>query len=210
MPTLKKTKKDTEIEGDVIARDKENGMNGDGEVGRGGKRGRGARGRKSSRDGSDDHDDEDDYQEDDDDDGDERRRLMPQASPPSCKRTKSNSGTSSSHHTAAVSDSASSPVVNSPLRDRHLNPKGTPAEAGIIHEVYVENFMCHRKLSVKLCRNVNFIHGQNGSGSRRYSPRYRFVSVPERVVRTGLVICGTSLGRRRGRTVPVRNCVSPY
>ncbi len=30
--------------------------------------------------------------------------------------------------------------------------------------MYVENFMCHRKLSVKLCRNVNFIHGQNGSG----------------------------------------------
>ena len=24
--------------------------------------------------------------------------------------------------------------------------------------------MCHRKLTVKLCRNVNFIHGQNGSG----------------------------------------------
>ena len=24
--------------------------------------------------------------------------------------------------------------------------------------------MCHRKLTVELCRNVNFIHGQNGSG----------------------------------------------
>ena len=57
-------------------------------------------------------------------------------------------------------DSAS----HSPLRDRHTNPSGKPAEAGVIQEVYVENFMCHRKLSVKLCRNVNFIHGQNGSG----------------------------------------------
>ena len=55
-------------------------------------------------------------------------------------------------------------IISSPLRERHLNPSGKPAEAGIIHEVYVENFMCHRKLTVKLCRNVNFIHGQNGSG----------------------------------------------
>ena len=53
---------------------------------------------------------------------------------------------------------------SSPLKDRNTNEKGKPAEAGIIQEVYVENFMCHRKLSVKLCRNVNFIHGQNGSG----------------------------------------------
>lgn len=50
------------------------------------------------------------------------------------------------------------------MNDRHANPIGRPGEAGIIHEVYVKNFMCHRKLSLKLCRNVNFIHGQNGSG----------------------------------------------
>jgi len=41
---------------------------------------------------------------------------------------------------------------------------GSPAEAGIIKQVYVENFMCHQKLNVDLCRNVNFIIGQNGSG----------------------------------------------
>jgi chromosome segregation ATPase len=40
----------------------------------------------------------------------------------------------------------------------------TAPEAGIIKSVYVENFMCHKKLTVDLCRNVNFIHGQNGSG----------------------------------------------
>jgi hypothetical protein len=59
---------------------------------------------------------------------------------------------------------SSSAADHSPMNDRHMNPMGKPAEAGIIQEVYVENFMCHRKLSVKLCRNVNFIHGQNGSG----------------------------------------------
>jgi chromosome segregation ATPase len=45
-----------------------------------------------------------------------------------------------------------------------VNAQGKQAEAGIIHKVTVENFMCHRKLTVNLCRNVNFIHGQNGSG----------------------------------------------
>lgn len=37
-------------------------------------------------------------------------------------------------------------------------------EAGIISQIHVENFMNHRKLTVNLCKNVNFIHGQNGSG----------------------------------------------
>jgi len=51
-----------------------------------------------------------------------------------------------------------------PSKFKRVNKPGRPAEAGIISEVYVENFMCHRKLTVKLCRNVNFISGQNGSG----------------------------------------------
>ncbi len=91
--------------------------------------------RKNHRDERDD--------DDDDDDGDTNDNI---SSPPPNKKKKK----SSSEH--------------SPINDRHTNPSGKPAEAGIIQEVYVENFMCHRKLSVKLCRNVNFIHGQNGSG----------------------------------------------
>jgi len=47
---------------------------------------------------------------------------------------------------------------------KSINPPGRPAEAGIIQQVYVENFMCHHKFKVDLCRNVNFITGQNGSG----------------------------------------------
>lgn len=49
-------------------------------------------------------------------------------------------------------------------RRRSINPQGQPPEAGVIKKVYVENFMCHRKLTMNLSRNVNFIHGQNGSG----------------------------------------------
>jgi hypothetical protein len=47
---------------------------------------------------------------------------------------------------------------------RRINKEGKPPEAGVIRKIYMENFMCHRKLGVDLCRNVNFIHGQNGSG----------------------------------------------
>ena len=149
MPTSKRQKRAVDqdekegggaIEEAGVAYDKENKMNGEG--GGGGKRGRG---RKSSHDdeGGNDDDEDDEYEEDE-------QQQRPQASP-SRKRAKAKNG-------GVVAD------ASSPLRDRHLNPKGAPAEAGIIHEVYVENFMCHRKLSVKLCRNVNFIHGQNGSG----------------------------------------------
>ena len=47
---------------------------------------------------------------------------------------------------------------------RSLNQPGEAAQVGIIQQIRVENFMCHRKLRVDLCRNINFIHGQNGSG----------------------------------------------
>lgn len=57
---------------------------------------------------------------------------------------------SSSHHNR---DAIASPI-------RNINPPGRPAEAGIIHKVYAENFMCHRKLTISLCKNVNFIHGK--------------------------------------------------
>jgi hypothetical protein len=56
------------------------------------------------------------------------------------------------------------PKISSPIAERHRNAAGVQAEAGIIKRIQVENFMCHRKLTVELCRNVNFIHGQNGSG----------------------------------------------
>jgi chromosome segregation ATPase len=38
------------------------------------------------------------------------------------------------------------------------------ALSGTIKKVYAENFMCHRKLTIDLIANVNFITGQNGSG----------------------------------------------
>lgn len=146
MPTksCKRLKKEEDAEEEEVVYEKENELNsGDGEEddddGGGGKRGR--RGKPKNDDegeGEEEDDEEEDYEEE------------PSSPPP--KRSKKKGANKS-----AKTDS-------SPLKDRHTNPLGKPAEAGIIQEVYVENFMCHRKMTVKLCRNVNFIHGQNGSG----------------------------------------------
>jgi hypothetical protein len=61
-------------------------------------------------------------------------------------------------------EAAATSANGSYFGDRHINEANKPAEAGVISRIYVENFMCHQKLTVDLCRNVNFIYGQNGSG----------------------------------------------
>ena len=40
-----------------------------------------------------------------------------------------------------------------------------------MHDIYCENFMCHKKLELKFNKNVNFINGQNGSGARHRALR---------------------------------------
>jgi hypothetical protein len=37
-------------------------------------------------------------------------------------------------------------------------------ETGHVIRIYVEDFMCHRKLTLDFGRHVNFVTGQNGSG----------------------------------------------
>jgi chromosome segregation ATPase len=70
------------------------------------------------------------------------------------------SGKENNEAAVAVAAAHSTPM----LADRHMNEPGKSAEAGVIKRIYVENFMCHRKFKLDLCRNVNFIYGQNGSG----------------------------------------------
>lgn len=53
---------------------------------------------------------------------------------------------------------------NSSDDDVAISRKKTPYECGQILRVDVENFMCHRKFTLKLGRNLNFINGRNGSG----------------------------------------------
>ena len=42
---------------------------------------------------------------------------------------------------------------------------GNSAETGVIEQLDLTNFMCHTKFTIKLCPNINFIIGENGSMS---------------------------------------------
>ena len=74
------------------------------------------------------------------------------------------------------------------LTKKKINKPGKAAECGIIKKIYVEEFMCHKKLSINLCDNVNFVHGQNGSGKS--------------AILAALQIC---LGAKANRTHRARN-----
>lgn len=54
------------------------------------------------------------------------------------------------------SDKESDEVVN--------DENKSDCDAGQILQIEVENFMCHKKLTVRLGKGVNFITGKNGSG----------------------------------------------
>jgi hypothetical protein len=45
---------------------------------------------------------------------------------------------------------------------------GPKMESGHIVRIYVENFMCHRKMTVDFGRHVNFVTGENGSGTETF------------------------------------------
>ena len=51
------------------------------------------------------------------------------------------------------------------------------AEVGVIEKITLINFMCHKRLDISLCPNVNFILGRNGSKftNLRYQQMYQFV-----------------------------------
>lgn len=57
-------------------------------------------------------------------------------------------------------------IDNDSEEELNSTKKKTPYEAGQILRVDVENFMCHRKFTLELGRNLNFITGRNGSGTR--------------------------------------------
>jgi chromosome segregation ATPase len=77
------------------------------------------------------------------------------------KRRRSDEGVAKKNNRVPLTDGRN---LGSPLANRNINKKGQAAAAGIIQRIYVENFMCHQKFGIDLCGNVNFIHGQNGSG----------------------------------------------
>jgi hypothetical protein len=53
-------------------------------------------------------------------------------------------------------------------------------ETGQVMRVYVQDFMCHNKLTVEFGRHVNFVTGSNGSGNKGFNQNFiifRFVKV---------------------------------
>jgi chromosome segregation ATPase len=81
------------------------------------------------------------------------------------KRRRSDAEDSGSHnHHGEIPSTEEESPDPIPLVPYCVNEAGKPPEAGVITKIYAENFMCHRKFTIELCRNVNFIHGQNGSG----------------------------------------------
>ena len=107
-------------------------------------------------------------------------------------RARSSDSSSNNKKKNPGSDGNRQSLVNAALGStavqRNVNPPGARAEAGLISKIYCENFMCHRKLTVELCPNVNFIYGQNGSGKS--------------AILAALQIC---LGAKAGRTHRARN-----
>jgi chromosome segregation ATPase len=48
---------------------------------------------------------------------------------------------------------------------KSIGKKATPSgNVGIIQRIYIENFMCHKRLTLNFGPNINFITGSNGSG----------------------------------------------
>ena len=123
--------------------------------------------------------------------------ASPSASPSSPPRPATKKSKTSSAAAAAAA-AARRPDL-SHHRATHPKNTSTPAEAGLIKSIYLENFMCHRKLSVDLNSNVNFIHGDNGSGKS--------------AILAAIQICLGSNARRTGRARNLKELIrdkGPY
>ena len=130
------------------------------------------RGTQSSNENDDDDGEEEEEQEEfDEEEEEETPKKKRKTSETAAVQEKENNGRKGKRKAGGgrpLSDQSASPGINAALKShRNVNEKGKPPEAGIIQKIYVENFMCHKKMSTDLCRNVNFIYGQNGSGKVR-------------------------------------------
>lgn len=80
----------------------------------------------------------------------------------------------------------------------------TNFEAGAIKKIDMENFMCHRRFSIDLGRNLNFISGKNGSGKfcRVLDGLQRFTRIGilgKSAIATAIQVCLGATARTTGR-----------
>jgi hypothetical protein len=131
-------------------------------------------------------DDEEEEEEEDDgfESGDEEMQ-------PSSKRTKT--GTQAGKDAAAEIRKlgAIQDAQHDKLRRKHQH--GGSTEGGLIRGIYLENFLCHTRLSFTFGPNMNFIIGHNGSGKS--------------AVLTGLVVVLGGKSNSTGRANGVKDFV---
>jgi hypothetical protein len=142
----------------------------------------------------DDIEEEEDFDEEEEKDEEQDEDASVSRSAAKKSRKKSKSSRSKSSATTSYSQRSSSTSTHRP-HSRKINPL-TQAEAGIIRNIYLENFMCHRKLSVDFCPNVNFVNGDNGSGKS--------------AILAAIQICLGATARRTGRGRNMRELVRDY
>lgn len=124
----KRAAADDAVEEEVF--DKENDLNSSGS----GKKSRG--GKRKTAELEDDNDEEDDdelaeedYVQEEEEEDQEDEEEAPHSPEPEAKRSKKKGA------------NKKAAVASSPMKDRHINPTGKPAEAGIIDQVYVGEFV---------------------------------------------------------------------
>ncbi|KAJ0396372.1 hypothetical protein ATCC90586_004067 [Pythium insidiosum] len=96
----------------------------------------------------------------DEDEDDENESGAAAASAGSKRKRPSSQAHEEDTRIASMEDSGS----QAELAEPDTPQAGVKPEMGIIEEIYCENFMCHRKMRVKLSPHINFITGENGSG----------------------------------------------
>ena len=72
-------------------------------------------------------------------------------------------------------------------------------EAGIIKKIDVTNFMCHRRFTVELGRNLNFITGKNGSGNIIVACLLLNSFIGKSAIATAIQLCLGATARTTGR-----------
>ena len=104
------------------------------------------------------------YQQDSDNEFDEQRKRPSQKSNKKSRRN----GISNSSASAISQDDDNDEELAAEEGDIYQDEDElTEFETGQIMRVFVQDFMCHHKLTIDFGRHVNFVTGANGSGNKK-------------------------------------------
>ncbi|KAF9505772.1 hypothetical protein BS47DRAFT_1306174 [Hydnum rufescens UP504] len=107
---------------------------------------------------------QDDIESDSEDDGEESGSSSPS---PSQKRARKDENSEEAHQRAQREEQQWEEKFEEYIRaklNEKIGKKGGIAEIGIIQQIDLVNFLCHKNLTVKFGPQINFVIGHNGSG----------------------------------------------